>query len=224
VDSSGAEKLSTQTHGAFDVTLTPRVVTTGLSPRHQRQTQLTEAGRWEEIVFPESGSHLVAFQRSLKIDLDGVARAFAVDKAIDYLASLGLAQAVVEAESDRRIHRRPACEFAVGESHESAAGDMLRPALVSRAAFFVKQRLGYAKPPQIIHPRTGRALKMNQSVSVYAPSCLVAEALTRAVLIAPQSLWNEALSAYDSLALFVTRQGEKVLFPNQASLGVITCE
>ena len=90
---------------------------------------------------------------------------------------------------------------------------MLRPALATSAAYFVKQRSGLSKVTAIMHPRTGKPMKSNISVSVFSQTCIEADALTKAVLLAPQKLWNQVLAARDSVALLLTAKGEQVLFP-----------
>jgi thiamine biosynthesis lipoprotein len=213
-----AVTLSEETGGAFDVTLAPRLVAAGLLPRHGRQHQLAEAGRWQDIAFPAGESSLVAFHRPLKIDLGGIAKGFAVDKAIDYLASKGVSEAVVNAGGDLRMHGSSQLRVDIRHpqypQQETIPSVMLRPAVATSAAYFVKQRMSFIKAHHIIHPHTGQPLKTNQSVSVFSPTCVVADALTKAVLIAPQTLWNKVLASYDSFALFITRRGEQVLYPS----------
>ncbi|MBP7948395.1 MAG: FAD:protein FMN transferase [Verrucomicrobiales bacterium] len=211
-----AVRLSETTDGAFDITLVPRLVASGLLPRHGRAQGLSEAGRWAEIEFP--GENTVFFRRPLKIDLGGIAKGFAVDKAIDYLASRGLTRAVVNAGGDLRVHGSSQLEIAVRHPamphRDTIPAVMLRPAVATSAAYFVRMRTGVTRANHIIHPRTGRMLRTNDSVSVFAPTCVQADALTKAVLLAPQPVWNRVLAENDSLALFITRKGEQVLYPN----------
>ena len=66
-----AVQLSQETEGAFDITVAPRLVSSGLLPRHGSQTSLAEAGRWEDIVL--HGGRAVSFRRPLQLDLGVVA-------------------------------------------------------------------------------------------------------------------------------------------------------
>jgi FAD:protein FMN transferase len=212
-----AVELSVATEGAFDVTLVPRMVAAGLLPRHGRGQILSEAGRWEDIQFLTDGNNAQIFLRQpLKVDLGGIAKGFAVDKAIDFLAASGVARAIVNAGGDLRVHGSEHMEVSVRHPARPHAQTlpalMLRPALATSGAYFVKQRMGVAKANHIIHPHTGKLLKSNDSVSVFAPTCMVADALTKAVLLAPQPLWNKVLKDHNSLALFITRKGEQVLY------------
>jgi thiamine biosynthesis lipoprotein len=214
-----AVALSAATEGAFDVTLVPRLVASGLLPRHGRGQILSEAGRWEEIEFLHDGNHpQIFFRQPLKVDLGGIAKGFAVDKATDFLAASGVTRAIVNAGGDLRVHGSDRLEIAIRHparpQAETLPALMLRPAVATSGAYFVRQRMGVAKANHIIHPRTGKMLRTNDSVSVFAPTCMEADALTKAVLLAPQPLWNQVLTDHNSLALFITRKGEQVLYPN----------
>ncbi len=209
--------LSAETQGAFDITLVPHLVSAGLLPRHGRCQVLREAGRWADISI-HPGNCQVYFNHPLKIDLGGIAKGFAVDKAIDYLAGCDHHRAIVNAGGDLRMHgssqlevniRHPAMPF-----REVMPRLLLRPAVATTAAYFVKQRSGCAKANHIIHPHTGKMLSTNRSVSVFSPTCMTADALTKAVLLAPYAVWNRVLTQHDSLALFITKKGEQVLYPN----------
>ena len=204
--------LSADTEGAFDITIAPRQVRNGHLPRHGSFRSMGEAAQWDHIEMLE-GSR-IRFRQPLMIDLAEIARGFAVDKAIDWLATRGLAGAMVKAGGDLRIHGKglsvPRAEL---PAEERLPGVMLRPAVATSAAYFARRPGGLARVPPIAHPRTGKPLRSNVSVSVFADTCTQAEALTKAVLLAPQSLWNRALQEANSLALFITRQDEQVLYP-----------
>jgi thiamine biosynthesis lipoprotein len=213
---SEAVKLSRETNGAFDVTVAARLIRSGLLPRHAAVHSLSEAGLWDEIQLIEDSK--IAFRQPLQIDLGGIAKGFAVDKAIDFLSTFGLDGAVVNAGGDLRV-LGSAIEKGVGirdprDPYRAIVPSvMLRPALATSAAYFVKQRTGFSRASAIVHPVTGKPMKRNISLSVFSRTCVEADALTKAVLLAPQNLWNKALAARDSVALLLTATGEQVLFP-----------
>lgn len=208
-------QLSRETEGAFDITVAPRLVRSGLLPRHAQFSSLVEAGRWEDIAL--HGGRAVSFRQPLQIDLGGIAKGFAVDKAVEFLSTLGLHGAIVNAGGDMRVLGSMDSRVAIRDPRDphraGVPGVMLRPALATSAAYFVKGPRGLSKAAAIVHPRTGKPMKSNLSVSVFAKTCIEADALTKAVLLAPQKLWNQVLSARDSVALLLTSKGEQVLFP-----------
>lgn len=208
-------RLSRETEGAFDITVAPRLVKSGLLPRHGRVSCLAEAGRWEDIQLLENST--VGFRQPLRLDLGGIAKGFAVDKAVDYLSTLGLQGAMVNAGGDLRVLGQADSRIAIRDPRDphrvGVPAVMLRPALATSAAYFVRERSGLSKVTAILHPRTGKPMKSNVSVSVFAKTCIEADALTKAVLLAPQKVWNSLLTARDSVALLLTNKGEQVIFP-----------
>lgn len=210
-----AIKLSAETDGAFDITIAPQLVKWGYLPRHQPFTVLAEANAWHHIeLLPDSQ---VRFHQPLQIDLGGIAKGFAVDKAVDYLTTRGIAQATVNAGGDLRVHGEPLLDTVIRDPQQPQAKHhpavMLRPAMATSAAYFARKRIGVTRVSPIVHPHTGKPMRSNASVSVFARTCMEADALTKAVLIAPQAVWNQVLKARDALALFITSKGEQVLFP-----------
>jgi thiamine biosynthesis lipoprotein len=209
-----AVALSQETDGAFDITVAPQLVKWGYLPRHRSFTALAEAGMWREIeLLPDSH---VRFHKPLQIDLGGIAKGFAVDKAIDWLETRGIPRATVNAGGDLRVHGTPDALVIRDPSEPQAVlhpSVMLRPAVATSAACFAKKRSGLTRVTPIVHPHTGKPLRSNVSVSVFSRTCVEADALTKAVLLAPQPVWNRVLRSRDSLALFITSKGEQVLFP-----------
>lgn len=105
------------------------------------------------------------------IDLSGIAKGFAVDRAIDALKSAGVARGVVNAGGD----------LAVFGDHEVSVG-VRDPAEPGRLAAIV--RLGdtaFASSGRPLDPTTRRPAGACTGASVRAPSCLAADALTKVV-------------------------------------------
>ena len=210
-----AVRLSDATQGAFDITIAPKLVQWGYLPRHKGGTALVEAGLWKDVeMLPDCH---IKFHRPLQIDLGGIAKGFAVDKAVEFLAARGVDRACVNAGGDLRVHGAQNQPLVVrdpsqpqGKHHPAV---MLRPAVATSAAYFARKRVGLSRVSPIVHPHNGKPLRSNQSVSVFAHSCMEADALTKAVLLAEQPVWNRVLREHDGVALFLTTKGEQILFP-----------
>lgn len=210
-----AVKLSVSTEGAFDITLAPKQMNWGYLPKHQSARMLVEGGSWSDIIFPAPNQ--VQFLRPLQIDLASIAKGFAIDKAIDYLDAKGVHSAMVNAGGDFRtcgegphpIHHR----HSTSPMENFIPSVLPRPAVSTSAAYFARKRSGLAKASPILHPHSGKPMKSNLSVSVFAPTCVQADALTQAVLLAPQAVWNRVLQEQNSMAMIVTAKGEQVFFP-----------
>ena len=129
----------------------------------------------------------VRFKRPLLLDLGGIAKGFAVDQAVRVLKRAGIASAVVNAGGDlrafgpmpRRVHIRhpenPGAPALVGELHNAAlatSGSYYLPLMSIRPA------------SAIIDPHRRQSAPLRGSVSIVAPTCMIADALTKIVAIA----------------------------------------
>ena len=209
--------ISAQTEGAFDISIAPKLVRWDYLPRTQA---LPEAdASWQDIRVHADCT--VSFERPLLIDLGGIAKGFAVDKVIDYLSTKGIAHAVVNAGGDMRVIG--AVSPTVGVRHPGAPQQAILPTVMPRAAvatsagYFANRKVHGQRVSPIVHPRTGKPLRSTRSVSVFSSTCMVADALTKAVLLSPQEVWTRVLAAQDSLALFISSRGEEVHFPTFGS-------
>jgi thiamine biosynthesis lipoprotein len=127
----------------------------------------------------------------LLIDLGGIAKGFAVDRAVDALRRHGATAGTVNAGGDLRIFgsagepvlvRRPdasGCFLPLTVLHDSA--------LATSAPYFAARRIGGHLCAPVIDPRNGRPSRQSISVTVQARTCLLADALCKAVWLAGAS-------------------------------------
>jgi thiamine biosynthesis lipoprotein len=146
----------------------------------------------------------VRFRRPLRIDLGGIAKGYAVDRAVAALGAAGVEAALVNAGGDlRAFGARP---WSVALRHplspaRSAHGLELRDeALATSAAYFSRRRCGTGEVSALLDPRSGRPWLGAASVSVRAADCLHADALTKVVLFAPPPLAGQVLARYGAQA------------------------
>lgn len=149
--------------------------------------------------------------RSTRIDLGGIAKGFAVDRAIDALRRGGVTSGVVNAGGDIAVFgsdtmivdiRYPAdprqilCRVALRDGALASSGARFDPALSMEPT-----------RPDIIDPRTGEPPTSIVGASVKASSCLVADGLTKVVMIAGlESL--PTLRHFEASALAISSNGE----------------
>ncbi len=213
---STALDLSRETDGVFDISIARHLVRTGYLPAQAAEPNEEVPGTWEDIQLLDG--HRVFFQKPLQIDLGGIAKGFAIDKAADWLETCGLTHAVVNAGGDLRvIGHGPAT--AVGLRHPASPfapalpATMLRRALATSAIYFSRRKIGQHTVSPIVHPRTGRPVRRGTSVSVFAPTCMEADALTKTVLLTAQDVWTRLLTTRDAVALLLSPTGEQILYP-----------
>ena len=92
-----AIELSQASDGAFDVTVAAQLVGSGVLPLPVDAPSPDPQANWRDI---KVGDEDVRFQRPLWIDLGGIAKGYAVDRALAVLKSAGARQACVNAGGD----------------------------------------------------------------------------------------------------------------------------
>lgn len=212
-----AIRIGRASEGVFDIAVAPTLVQWGFLPRHAAHGG-EEKGTYRDIVLHRDGR--VSFRRPLLLDLGGIAKGYAVDKAAELLAEQGVHQAVINAGGDLRfIGERPQSlpirDPAAPQSAHLFA-QVTAPAVATSAAYFANRRHHWRKVTHILHPRTRKPMRSNVSVSVFAQTCVQADALTKVVLLDEPQAWQSLLTKENASALFVTSKGEMVRFPNAA--------
>ena len=201
-----AQEFSRRSAGVFDITIAPSLAEWNYLPALDLPAD--ERARWRDIVLLSNGS--VRFRRKLAIDLGGIAKGFAVDRAVEAMRRAGACAGLVNAGGDAR---------AFGEGSEilrlrhpadplNSAGTIAlrRCALATSASYFSREHRNGGWVSPLIDGRTRRAMAGSLSVTVTAPTCLVADALTKIVF----ALGDKAaslLKTYRADALLIERSG-----------------
>jgi len=179
-----AAELSAVSGGAFDVTVAAALVAWGFLPRPQSHHQPDPQANWRDIeLIPPD---LVRFRRSLWIDLGGIAKGYAVDRAAEAMALPSTAQCSINAGGDLRVSgpetervllRAPRTEGAAIPVVE------LRNASLASSSGRDDQRRaeGRMVGPHLDAGR-GRSVGARTFVSVVAENCMIADGLTKIVL------------------------------------------
>lgn len=175
-----AARVSRESDGAFDITVAPWLVRWRLLPR----TVERSGGTFRDIRL--NGDGTVSFARPLAIDLGGIAKGFAVDRAADALERHGIRDYVVNAGGDLRVGHtlEP-----IHVRHPDASRGFLPLASVARAAVATsartadEHRVQGAHVHPIVAPRERAPADYRGSVSVIADTCALADALTKVVAI-----------------------------------------
>ena len=200
-----AQKLSHETDGIFDITVARKLMQWKYLP--QRYQNLSE-GNWRDIVLEKN--YTVRFRQRVIVDLGGIAKGFAVDRAVEALKRAGVVSGVVNAGGDLRVFgleselvhlRHPA------EPMRPAGAITLRErALATSGTYFAQKRHGRAVISSLLDGRTRRCSRNLISVSVGAPVCMIADALTKIVFVLREKS-APLLARYHADALLLERDG-----------------
>jgi thiamine biosynthesis lipoprotein len=200
-----AVRLSRVSEGIFDIASPP-------------EAEEPLKGSFRDIVMHRDGR--VSFRRQVSLDLSVISRGYAVDKAADLLAAQNVHQATINAGGDIRFVGSRPSNLSIGapvasqqvQLHAQVTG----PAVSTTSACISNRRHHWKKVSDILHPRTLKPMKSNVSVSVFANTCVQADALAWVVLLDEPQSWQSLLAKEKASAVFVTAKGEMVRFPAAA--------
>ena len=149
-------------------------------------------------------------RRAARIDVGGIAKGFAVDRAVERLRDHGVPRGVVNAGGDlgalgpdpHVIHLRDPRDPRV----VLCRVELTNEALASSGGSFDPFRSSRAAVTGVIDPRARTAVRGVRGATVRAPSCVVADALTKVVMVLGEPAAC-LLAHYGANALFVSAQG-----------------
>ena len=131
----------------------------------------------------------IRFRAPLLVDLGGIAKGFAVDRAVDALRERGIAAATVNAGGDLRVFGdglEPICVRRPDQPAGVVPVVNLHDAALATSAHYPGQRTGSDAGEQMtpfIDPRNGTCCGHGISVTVVAADCMTADALTKVLLV-----------------------------------------
>jgi thiamine biosynthesis lipoprotein len=207
-----AADMNRRSAGAFDIGVAPTLQQLGQLPADEEAaaTPVNSVPMADGIEL--LGDNCVRFTHpSVKVDLGGIAKGYAVDRAIDALRRHGVRSAIVNAGGDlaafgpeaRTIHVRDPrspdrliCEV-----------DVSNQALASTGRRFDPFRSAIAADSAVIEPKTRAPTRAVHGATVRAPSCMIADALTKIVMIAGEDAAGP-LGHYRASAIFVSADGD----------------
>ncbi|HEY7216767.1 MAG TPA: FAD:protein FMN transferase [Candidatus Binatia bacterium] len=198
-----AQLMSRLSCGAFDVTVGGNLVAAGFLPQPQGAAAFDQKASFEDLLLLVENS--VTLTRRVWIDLGGIAKGYAVDRAVQVLKQSGLTSGIVNAGGDLYAFGEPQPIHVRHPQNGSLVlplGAISNAALASSSGFFSAQSFQDA----LVEPKRGRCVKWRQGVTVIAPRCMIADALTKVVRLAPRRA-PTILSQFDAQALTVDRRG-----------------
>jgi len=198
--------------GIFDVAVAPALQARGLLPCRDTSPSPRAGSHATSAAIEFVDGDRVRFRDpGVRIDLGGIAKGFAVDCAVDVLRGNGVAHGLVNAGGDLRafgagIHAVDIRDPRVPE-RVLCVLDIQDEALASSGGRFDPYRSAEIAAPAIVDPHAGDLVRAAIGASVRAPSCMMADALTKIVMLAGDRS-AEVLSHYRAGALRVAASGE----------------
>ena len=178
-----ARSLWEHTGGLFDCSVAPALVRAGFLPLTDGAS--SAGARMRDVHLEQR--HKVRFDKPLMLDLGGIAKGFAVDRAVDALLAAGVPQGAVCAGGDLRLFGDD--PEPVHVRNPKSPGELLQlgeftdTAVATSAAYFAERETNGRRVTPVVDPRGGGTIDSHRSATVIAPECLYADALTKPVLL-----------------------------------------
>mgnify|MGYP003342671516 CR=1 FL=1 len=169
-----AQTLAAETGGAFDVTVADALVAEGLLPPIERRVE--PGASWRDLRWDTDGT--VRWTRAGLIDLGGIAKGYAVDRAVAAMRLPAAASWRVEAGGDLRVGgAEPERIVLAVPDHPLDT----RPCIDLQDASLASSSVDRARP---VHRRgvDRRPIDEVGFAAVVARECVIADALTKVVL------------------------------------------
>lgn len=213
-----AVDMHRRSNGIFDISVAPILQDMGLLPSTSKDRQPGYESPAFDAVELLEGQMIRFRQPDVRIDLGGIAKGFAVDQALDVLGKSGAAtSALVNAGGDLAAFGEEARLIHVRHPRDPrstvCAVNVKDEALASSARRFDLFHSAEVENSAIIDPVSGKSANIIDGVTVRAPSCMTADALTKIGMI----LGTDAiglLELYNASALLISADGDVQISPD----------
>jgi thiamine biosynthesis lipoprotein len=205
-----ALELNRSTNGLFDIGVAPVLQRLGMLPPTSRHSDRRRASLSRDAfeLWPDGRARLAP---GIRIDLGGIAKGFAVDRAVAVLQEHAISKGLVNAGGDLKVFGADPHTIYIRDPRDPAAlvtavalrGEALASS-AERCDPFQGHNVGHCA---VIDPVSGAPVRAIRGASVCAQSCMMADALTKVVMIAAEEA-GAILDHYGASALFVTDVGE----------------
>jgi len=206
-----ARELHEASAGMFDIAIAPVLQHMGLLPRLESGRQsIPMRACTAKTVELLSGRRIRFRDPDVRIDLGGIAKGFAVDRAIEVLRVHGTPRGLVNAGGDLAAFGPDA--YTVRIRDPRSPGRLLfrvevkNEALASSGGCFDPFQSSHVMTSAVIDPNIRRSARVAYGATVRAPSCMVADALTKVVMAAGESA-ADLLVQYGARAIFMSTDG-----------------
>jgi thiamine biosynthesis lipoprotein len=218
-------KFSRLSRGAFDVTCKPllslwsRAKERGELPTQEELKQALSLVGWENL---EIDGESVRFKlKGMQIDLGGVAKGFAVDRAVAVLLKHGVKRAIVNAGGDMyllgKAPRRGGL-WQIGVRNPRVEGELLYVlniqggAVATSGSYERYFTIDGKKYSHIIDPKTGWPVGDEVlSVTIVAPDCTTADAVATACFVLGGREGMELIERIDKVEGMIVCRGMKIV-------------
>jgi thiamine biosynthesis lipoprotein len=177
-----AKDIHQRSQGIFNCGIGHLLVEAALLPRHLKLSDCRFGGI-EDLLFIEP--LLVRSHLPLCLDFGGIAKGYAVDKAIEALIANGVQSGSVNAGGDMRVYGNHSRNIEIRNPARPneliQIGSMKSGAIATSSLYFAKRDANATS--FMVNPLKQEHIEFSESYSVVAVECVYADALTKVVSI-----------------------------------------
>lgn len=195
-----ARYASAQTAGAFDVTCGPLIELwkqagqRGVAPTGAELANIRRSSNWDLIELTGNGA--IKRDDAVRVDLGGIAKGYAIDRAAEALRRAGITGGLVDIGGDLVCfgHQADGQAWPVEVRNPFGTTPLarlgIRGAAVATSGNYARYaEIGDKRYSHIFDPRTGRPTEATQSVTVVAPTATTADIWATAIsVLGPEGL------------------------------------
>jgi len=222
-----AQEVSKLSEGGFDITVAPLVQLwrkareRGMPPEMEQVKEILNLVNFRNLKTHYGGKVLLK-KKGMAIDLGGIAKGYAVDKAFELLRDLGYKNLIVNAGGDLRVGgSKPEDPWSIGIQHPRDPEKIMARISVSDTAvttsgdyekFFIHQGKRYH---HILNPRNGFPAEKCQSVTVLHNEGATADALATAIFVlGPEKGFSLCKKLKGVNCLIIDKRGKIIFSPS----------
>ncbi|MCI2427375.1 FAD:protein FMN transferase [Candidatus Acetothermia bacterium] len=208
--------------GAFDPTVKPlvdlwmeKVKTWGRLPSTSELSEALALVNWRNLEVDVNKSRARFLKEGMAITLGGIAKGYAVDRAIKVLKESGVKRGLVDIGGDIRGFGPKSWRIAIQHPRDEYEWldviDLKNAAVATSGDYRRFFLLGERRVHHILNPKTGEPADRVMSVTIIAANCLDADALTTLVFVLGPEKGKELLNSLEVAGLIVDSHGEIII-------------
>ncbi len=214
-----AKEYGDLTGGHFDVTVKPlvdfwmeKVRKEGKMPTQDELAKVLQLVDYHKLIIDEANNRARLANEGMKITLGGIAKGYAIDRAIEVLRERGIQNAFVDIGGDIRVMGQRT--WRIGIMDPRADGKLLgviqleNSAIATSGDYRQYHLIGTVRIHHIINPKTSEPAKDYISVTIVAENALRADALATGIFAMGAEGGREVLDSIQVGGLMVNSKGE----------------
>ena len=181
--------MQRDSEGVFDAAIADPLIAQGMLPGHPSHFQ--PSSRKSDLPAYEVQGAKARRRADRRIDLGGIAKGFAVDRAVALWTKDLDGSGLVNAGGDLRVFGREAARIQLREGRAQRPHSKTRCLLLQSVALATS----YGRSDKVI-ARTATLFSGNRTVSISARDCMTADALTKVALMASPATLADCLTKH----------------------------